>query len=119
MDQGVSPSEGLALCEPSEVGKFEGYFLPEQPPGTTGLARRLDPNSHYIAMRWDYSKTSRSYLQGISVQVSANGKTLPARPIDWGPNENTGRICDMSPGLASALGLQTDNTCSVTLPPAT
>jgi uncharacterized protein (TIGR02594 family) len=115
-DKGVAPDEGLALCEVSEMDKFDGYFLPEQPPGTTGLARRLDPASHYIACRWDYKQTSRSYLQGIMVMVTAKGKTLKARPIDWGPNTNTGRICDMSPGLAAALGLQTDNTCTVDLP---
>jgi hypothetical protein len=118
-DTGVAPDEGLALCEPSEMAKFPGYFLAEQPPGTTGLARRLDPNSHYIAMRWDYKQTPRSYLQSIVVKVVANGKSFDARPIDWGPNINTGRICDLSPGLATALGLQTDNACSVTMPAAT
>jgi hypothetical protein len=115
-DTGVSPSEGLALCEQAEVDKFPGLFLPTQPPGTTGVARRLDPTKAYIAMRWDYKQTSRSYLQGITVKVAANGKTLDARPIDWGPAASTGRICDMSPGLATALGLKTDDTCTVTIP---
>jgi hypothetical protein len=116
-DTGVAPDEGLALCEPHEVDKFPGIFLPEQPPGTTGLARRLDPSSHYIACRWDYNVTSRSFLQSISVKVSAKGRTLDARPVDWGPNANTGRITDLSPGLATALGLQTDDVCQVTIPP--
>jgi hypothetical protein len=88
----------------------------EQPPGTTGLARRLNPDSNYIACRWDYKQTSRTYLQGIMVKVTANGKTLNARPIDWGPAASTNRICDMSPGLAAALGLKTDDICTVDLP---
>jgi len=117
-DTGVSPSEGLALCEPGEVGKFPGLFLTAQPAGTTGLARRLDPKSHYIACRWDYSETPRAYLQGISVTVTnpKNGKSLAARPIDWGPNERTTRIADLSPGLAADLGLATNDICKVALP---
>jgi hypothetical protein len=115
-DPGVAADESLALCQSKEVGLFSGVFLSEQPEGTTGLARRLDPNAHYIAMRWDYSKTPRSYLQGIKVGVTANGKTEQAHPIDWGPNEKTERIADLSPGLASALGLQTDQTCTIEVP---
>lgn len=115
-DTGVSSSEGLAIVGLGDVDKFPGIFLSEQPPGTTGLARRLDPNAHYLAMRWDYAKTPRTFLQGISVKVSANGKTLDARPVDWGPNERTGRIADLSPGLASALGLETDDVCHVVVP---
>jgi hypothetical protein len=96
-DTGVDPDEGLALVEPSEIDLFDGYFLPRQPPGTTGLARKLDPSSFYIAMRWDYEATPRSYLQTIMVYVSANGRQHRARPVDWGPNTKTGRICDLSP----------------------
>ncbi len=115
-DSGVAPDEGLALVEAGEVDKFAGFFLPDQPPGTTGLARRLDPKSFYLACRWNYKMTPRAFLQGISVAVTANGKTLQARPIDWGPNENTGRIADLSPGLADALGLKTDDTCAIVIP---
>src|SRR6516162_3848112 len=51
-DMGVSPSEGLAFIY--DVDTKPHIFLDEQPPGTTGLARRLDPETYYIAMRWDY-----------------------------------------------------------------
>jgi uncharacterized protein (TIGR02594 family) len=115
-DTGVSSSEGLALCEPSEMHLFPHNFLPEQPPGTTGLARRLDPTSYYLACRWDYNKTSRAFLQGIQVQVSANGKAVMARPVDWGPNADTGRVADLSPGAAAALGLKTDDTVTILMP---
>ena len=117
-DTGVSPSEGLALFEPTDLGKLItlGLFLPKQPPKTTGLARRLDPNAYYVAMRWDYAVTSRSYLREIVVTLTANGKSIQARPVDWGPNENTGRLVDMSPGAAFALGLSTDQEVTVILP---
>lgn len=116
-DHGVSASEGLALCEPNEMDKFPGLFLAEQPPGTTGLARRLDPSSHYIACRWDYHETPKPFLQGIEVEVEAQtGAPIKARPIDWGPNANTGRVADLSPGLAKALGLKTDDYCKIIIP---
>lgn len=119
-DLGVQPDEGLALVEPAEIGLFPGIFLPQQPPGTTGLARRLDPDAYYIACRWDEHGLARSYLQQIEVTVtnSANGKSDRARPVDAGPNVNTGRVADLSPGLATKLGLATDNECTVMLAPA-
>ena len=100
-DTGVSPSEGLALCEPHEVDLFpEDLFLPEQPKGTTGLARRLNPDAPYIAARWDYDVTPRPFLQEavVIVRNPATGKQAAAQPIDWGPNETTGRVADLSPG---------------------
>jgi D-alanyl-D-alanine carboxypeptidase-like protein len=115
-DKGVAANEGLALCELNEIGKFAGLFLPAQPSDTSGLARRLDPAARYIACRWDYHETPRVYLQGIEVEVAANGKAVKARPIDWGPNANTGRVADLSPAVAAALGLSTDDIASVTIP---
>jgi uncharacterized protein (TIGR02594 family) len=115
-DTGVAPSEGLALVEVSEAHLFPGVFLAAQPPGTTGLARRLDPSVNYIACRWDYKQTPRSFLQGKMVEVAANSKVEMARPVDWGPNINTGRIADLSPGLLAKLGLKTDDTATITIP---
>ncbi len=118
-DMGVTPSEGLALFEKQDLCApiTCGLFLDHQPSGTSGLARRLDPDAFYLAMRWDYAKTPRQYLRKISVKVSANGRTLEARPVDWGPNIRTNRIADLSPGLARALGLNTDDTVTVEIPP--
>jgi hypothetical protein len=48
--------------------------------------------------------------------VSANGKSVAACPADWGPNVATGRVADLSPGLAHALGLATDDTCDLAIP---
>lgn len=117
-DTGVSPSEGLALWEPAEIkgSSIELFFLPTQPKGTTGLARRLDPDKFYLAMRWDYAVTPKTHLQKISVRVTANGRSCLARPVDWGPNIRTRRIADLSPGLAKALGLATDDTITVEIP---
>jgi N-acetylmuramoyl-L-alanine amidase len=96
-------------------------FLPQQPSGTTGLARRLDPETYYIACRWDYDVTPKVALLDMRVQVHAprTGKTFWARPADWGPHSDTERVADISPGLMSALGITTDDQVEVTFEPQT
>jgi hypothetical protein len=117
-DSGVAADEGLALFGPDDVDDHPELFLPQQPLGTTGLARRLNPNAHYIACRWKYAETPRAHLRAIKVTVRnpQTGRSAEAQPADWGPAESTGRVADLSPGLAAFLGLQTDQTCEVTIP---
>lgn len=117
-DFGMSPSEGLALFEPRDLDdpRHRDLFLPAQPPGTTGLGRRLNPEKFYLACRWDYKVTSRSFLRNTTaevVSVKDNMLSVAARPVDWGPHVDTGRIADLSPGLAAALRLNTDDEVTV------
>jgi hypothetical protein len=118
-DLGMKPDEGLALFEPGDLQdpRFKDLFLPAPPPGTTGLGRRLNPDKFYLACRWDYNVTSRSLLRNsfATVQSVKTGKTEQARPADWGPNAKTGRIADLSPGLAASLGLDTDDEVIITV----
>lgn len=115
-DTGVSADEGLAFI--SEVEQAPHLFLPEQPPDTTGLARRLDPEQFYIACRWDYDATPKpSLLQHTAlVRAPKSGRAFEAYPADWGPHVDTGRIADISPGLMEALGIQTDDEVVVIYP---
>jgi len=117
-DTGVSPSEGLAFIY--EVSEAPQLFLPKQPPGTTGLARRLDPTVYYLACRWDYDKTSKVFLRDSGnmalVRNKKNGRELKAYPADWGPHQDTGRVADLSPSLAEDLGLVTDDVVEVIYP---
>jgi N-acetylmuramoyl-L-alanine amidase len=115
-DTGVSPDEGLAFI--SEVEEKPELFLPYQPRGTTGLARRLNPYIHYIACRWNYDVTSREELRaGVAmVRSLRTGIELKAFPADWGPHEDTGRIADLSPGLMEDLGITTDDEVQVVFP---
>lgn len=115
-DDGVAPDEGLAfLYKVSDAPKL---FLPQQPPGTTGLARRLNPETFYVAARWDYDVTSKDMLrnQDRKALVRANDREFFAQPADWGPNANTGRAADLSPGLMDALGIDTDDQVEVIYP---
>lgn len=118
-DTGVSPSEGLALFEPEDLQdpRFRDLFLISQPTGTSGLGRRLNPDKFYLACRWDYNVTSRSFLRNAValLQSVRTGRVEKARPVDWGPNVLTGRVADLSPGLAAALQLDTDDEVIVTI----
>ncbi len=120
-DKGVAADEGLALFERQDLCApiCAGLFLDHQPWGTSGLARRLDPDAFYIACRWNYRTHPRSFLRRIHVEVHGpHGRILMARPVDWGPNANTHRIADLSPGLARALGVETDDEVTVIIPDA-
>ena len=122
-DEGVGPHEGLALIGPTDLGIWwdSSLFLPVQPAGTTGLARRLNPRAYYLAMRWDYARWPKDLLRHTVVKLTNPASELYvfARPVDFGPGDgsvidgeatpDTGRIADLSPGAANALGLQTDN----------
>jgi N-acetylmuramoyl-L-alanine amidase len=116
-DTGVSPSEGLAFIY--QVDDAPHLFLPSQPAGTTGLARRLNPYVPYVACRWDYAKTPKpSLLKDVAlVRATATGIEMKAFPADWGPHEEkTGRAADISPGLMDALGIETDDEVEVVFP---
>jgi len=115
-DTGVSPSEGLAFIY--NIDDAPQLFLPFQPDGSTGLARRLNPYIHYVACRWDYSVTPKpALLEDVAlVRSTKTGLALTAFPGDWGPNQNTGRVADLSPGLMGDLGIETDDEVEVIFP---
>lgn len=115
-DEGVAPDEGLAFIY--DVSEAPYLFLPEQPPGTTGLARRLDPMMPYAACRWDYTLTPREMLlEGVGiVYAPKTDRAFFFAPADWGPHEDTGRVADLSPGLLDALGIITDDIVEVIFP---
>jgi N-acetylmuramoyl-L-alanine amidase len=108
-DTGVSPDEGLAFYY--SVDDAPELFLDQQPPGTTGLARRLDPSKLYVACRWDYDITPKDVLPLMLVTVvnARTGESALAVPADWGPHIDTDRCADISPGLMTMLGLTTDD----------
>jgi N-acetylmuramoyl-L-alanine amidase len=118
-DTGMSADEGLALFTPADLQnpKYSYLFLPTSPPGTTGLGRRLNPDKYYFACRWNYNDTPKEFLKRALARVEnpLNGRAVDARPVDWGPHISTGRVADLSPGLAAALGLQTDDVVRITI----
>jgi N-acetylmuramoyl-L-alanine amidase len=118
-DTGVSSDEGLAFFY--EVDDAPHLFLPEQPAGTTGLARRLNADRlPYVACRWDYAVTPKTMLadphQLAVVRSKRTGREAFAWPADWGPNSETGRVADLSPFLMEKLELETDDEVEVIYP---
>jgi N-acetylmuramoyl-L-alanine amidase len=115
LDTGVAPDEGLAFID--EISDQPALFLPAQPVGTTGLARRLDPAVDYVACRWDYERTPRDMLLREMAWVGyPGGRGYRAYPADWGPHMDTGRVADISPGLMHRLGIVTDDIVRVIFP---
>jgi hypothetical protein len=116
-DTGVAPDEGLAFIY--EVETAPHLFLPFQPQGTSGLARRLNSKAvNYIACRWDYNATPPEMLlrEIALVRAIKTGISLKAFPADWGPHADTGRLADISPCLMDNLGIQTDDEVEVIFP---
>lgn len=117
-DLGMTSTEGLALfADPSDFIRagMSDYLLSSQKAGAYGLGRRLNPDLPYVACRWDYNITPRAVLRACHIRVTntRTGKVEMARAVDWGPNADTKRAADLSPGLAKALGLDTDDVCTI------
>ncbi len=115
-DMGVSPSEGLAFIY--DVDDAPHLFLSYQPEGTSGLARRLNPETYYIATRWDYDQYPKDYLltEMALVRNPKTGKQVKVYPSDWGPHQDTDRVADVSPAVIEYLGLKTDDEVEVIFP---
>ena len=114
-DNGVAPNEGLAFIY--SVEDKPEVFLPYQPEGTTGLARRLNPYIDYVACRWDYMTTPTDLLLTKRALIRGeDGRETLAFPADWGPHPDTGRVVDLSPGVFEELGLKTDDVVEVIFP---
>ena len=116
-DTGVAADEGLAfIYEVDEENQF--LFLPFQPEGTTGLARRLNPAVHYCAMRFDYADHPKDTLlqKVVLVRNPRTGFALTCTPADWGPHGATDRLIDLSPSMMLDLDLDTDAEVEVVFP---
>ncbi len=137
-DKGVAADEDLALYEMSNLKAAPaGLFLTYTPHGTTGTARRLNPQAMYCALRFAaHESMCGKTLHGLgtclpvctppawlrSNTIALTNPKHPDQPpvmvhvVDWGPNSDTKRLIDLSPGAAAALGVETDDEVIVTMP---
>lgn len=127
LDRGIGDTEGLSCIDNSDldVWWFRRIFVsPGSWVNSKGLARNLDPNAFYCAMRWSYGSFGGvqgeilpgytcDQIRGAVIAISANGNTVFAQPADWGPNTDTGRLIDLSPGILVKLGVETDSIVNV------
>jgi N-acetylmuramoyl-L-alanine amidase len=105
-DTGVAPDEDLAFIFSVEAAPH--LFYEQQPPSTSGLARRLNSEQvNFIACRFDYDAagTSKADLANPHrlALVRGNGREAYAWCADWGPHVDTGRVCDLSKALMLQL----------------
>ena len=125
-DTGIGISEGLGLIESSDLNEwfFRRIFL-RNINTDVGLGRNLDPDAFYCAMRFAYgsfSGVSGEILTGMTRDevrrglfvISFNDKACFSQAADWGPNLDTNRLIDCSPGVLSYIGAQTDSVVDVT-----
>ncbi len=125
-DTGVSPSEGLAWIYDLDDAPSPELFLSYQPEGTSGLARRLNPDSFYVACRFypEGDADAKAAMRPILLEEMAlvrnpkNGKQVKCWASDWGPHDEKtgGRVADLSPAALEYLGLTTDQECEVVFP---
>jgi N-acetylmuramoyl-L-alanine amidase len=116
---GVESDEGLAFHYAITEAN-QHLFVPFQPVGTSGLARRLNGKAvRYLACRWNYDVTSKEMLASDTkalVTATKTGISQTAFCADWGPNSATGRVADLSPALMQDLGIETDDEVIVIYP---
>jgi hypothetical protein len=122
-DPGVGLHEGLALYDTPQ--QFDALGLSHllldtafSTWPTIGLARLLNPESYYIACRWDeHLRYNPLWLRSAKITVSnhATGSSINCHAVDYGPAGWTHRCADLSPGAAAKLFLCTDDLCSVTV----
>lgn len=117
-DAGMVNDEGLALYEHSEADLRPDLFLTRSH-NLQMVQFRLMIDRPYIALCFDkvLAKNNRKLVQSMRFKVTnpGNGKSEVAELVDYGPGWQTGRIADLSPGLAARIGLDTDNLVEVEL----
>lgn len=132
-DTGVGPQEGLSLIEIPDTTEwwFRRIFLnPGLWDSGKNLARNLNPMAFYLAMRFAYSTfggvkgeilpgyNREQVRRGLFIVQSSHGLIF-AQAADWGPNTDTGRLVDLSPGACKAIGVTTDDEVMVSfIPPS-
>lgn len=116
-DKGMGPrpgkpegDTGLSFYEPFEADLRPDIFLPA--PADFPLQetwKRLRPEFPYIALNVDHSKTRIEWrIIPWSVCNPKTGQWAVAFLVDRGPGDPR-RVCDLSPGIASRLRLETDD----------
>jgi hypothetical protein len=131
-DTGVGVDEGLALIDPRDRLNpyFDKLFLPSR--SGLGLARSLNPQAFYCAMRWDQVfgvpvAEARELARLAMVKLTHQGKSVWLQPVDYGPGdgsvvdghktEATGRLIDCSPQALIQIGAPTDAIVQVEVYP--
>lgn len=110
-DSGMTDKEGLAVYEHHEADLRPDLFLLGG--RDKGVCRRLRPDAKFFACRFPKGLNRRE-LQCSVWRIEANGKSVLASLVDWGPAEWTGRALDLSSAIIADLCLKTDQVAVAT-----
>jgi len=110
-DSGMTDGEGLALYEHHEADLRPDLF--KLGGRDKGVCRRMRPDAKFFACRFPKG-INRRELQSSVWRIEANGKSVLASLVDWGPAEWTGRDLDLSSAIMADLGLKTDDMAVAT-----
>jgi hypothetical protein len=113
-DPGMRITEGLAFFEHSEADRRPDLFLPRGQDPTEGTSQRLRLDAYYLALQIP-NDADRAAFQGTPYIVTnpKTGQSVLCSLVDRGPNQNTGRVADISPTALRVLRLQTDDDVEV------
>lgn len=118
-DEGMKKDTGLTLYEAWECNNRPDIFLPA--PADNPLQetwKRLKTDFPYIALRFKddiAERPGRIRVQNTPYRITnpKTGQWAVAWLVDRGPHESTGRLVDLSPGLARILRVETDDEVEV------
>lgn len=111
-DEPYGPTDELAITradlKDSEIAK---QFLSQQPPGTSGMARLLNPDRFYLAI--PRSMKPKGSGHWLMISNPRNDKSVKALLVDFTPKYEKDTFA-LSPGVIKSLQLQPDDRPVVT-----
>lgn len=123
--EGIGPGTGEIPATSGKISMFGGPGGGAY--GNMGLTGESGVNPRdpwYCAMRWPY--TNPNAVAGakawwtnrkILVVNPKSNKAVVLRAADWGPDQSTGRVIDVSPTALKRLGAVTDSTVHIAFAP--
>lgn len=114
-DEGMKNDDGVSLYTPKEADRRPDIFTPA--PADNPLVevwKRLRPDFPYIALRFDHDH-GRENNQNTPYKITnpKTGQWVVGFLADWGPHVTTDRLIDVSPCIARALRVETDDVVEV------
>lgn len=108
-DSGMAHTENLSLYwQHWQCDERPDLFHPRSKDLTEGTSHRLKEDAFYCAFRFDPMDKEKLRNEKIKITNPFYNKSCLCDLTDWGPAEWTGRVMDVSPGVAEYLALETD-----------
>ncbi len=115
-DSGMAHTENLSLYwAHHQCDNKPNLFKPRDADLTQGTSHRLKESALYCAIRFNPEDKEQLRDEEFKISNPKTGKYVMCALVDYGPHERTGRVVDISPGAAEAIGVETDDEVIVEL----